>query len=80
MPGMTISCSSLISSLSALDDVELQALRACGDVTLALGTDHAQLVVILPDVFGYVCGIPALFTTPRAKGLGHFIILHLSTP
>ena len=51
-----------------------------GDVALALGTDHAQLVVVLPDVTAYGGGIPTIFTTPRAKRLGHFIILHLFMP
>ena len=80
MSRVIISSSSLISLLSILGEVGLQVFMVHGDVALALGADHTQLVVVLPDVVGYVGGIPAILTTSRAKRLGHFIIFHLSLP
>ena len=78
MPRVTISSHSSIPLLSTLDEVGLQVFMAHGDMALAIETDHTQLIVVLLDVVGYGVGIPAILTTPRAKRLGSFIVLHLS--
>ena len=70
MPGSAISCHSLISLISALDNVRLKVFMVHGDVALAMGTDNTKLVVVLPDVIGYGGGIPTIFTAPRAKDSG----------
>ena len=67
MPRVTISFHSSISSLSEVDEMGSQAVMACGDVVLALETDHAQLVVVLPDVVSCGGDIPTILTIPRAK-------------